>query len=183
MLTALTIRSSCRSRPRAAASGDGRQGGLSRSVPRTRDDGADVLHGEGRRRSRGGVGRRAGSAQRPRDGVEGAGHSAGERPVSQPPARRRLRTQVARLAGFHRHGRTHREGHVARAGQDDRENDIQLADAPEIRVEFIRSDARLGGMGEPCVPPVAAAVANAIFAATGIRVRDLPVKNHDLSRA
>jgi CO/xanthine dehydrogenase Mo-binding subunit len=64
-----------------------------------------------------------------------------------------------------------------------RENDIQLADAPEIRVEFIRSDARLGGMGEPCVPPVAAAVANAIFAATGIRVRDLPVKNHDLSRA
>jgi isoquinoline 1-oxidoreductase subunit beta len=60
---------------------------------------------------------------------------------------------------------------------------IGLADAPEIRVEFIRSDARLGGMGEPCVPPVAAAVANAIFAATGIRVRDLPVKNHDLSRA
>ena len=60
---------------------------------------------------------------------------------------------------------------------------IRLADAPEIRVEFIRSGARLGGMGEPCVPPVAAAVANAIFAATGIRVRDLPIKNHDLSRA
>ena len=58
---------------------------------------------------------------------------------------------------------------------------IRLADAPQIKVAFIRSDAKTGGLGEPCVPPVAAAVANAIFAATGIRVRDLPFKNHDLS--
>jgi len=59
---------------------------------------------------------------------------------------------------------------------------IRLADAPEIRVEFVRSDAPLGGLGEPCVPPIAPAVANAIFVATGIRVRDLPFKNHVLSR-
>ena len=38
---------------------------------------------------------------------------------------------------------------------------IHLADAPEIKVEFVRSGAHAGGMGEPCVPPIAPAVANA----------------------
>jgi isoquinoline 1-oxidoreductase beta subunit len=57
---------------------------------------------------------------------------------------------------------------------------IHLKDVPEVDIEFVRSDAHLGGLGEPAVPPVAPAVTNAIFAATGIRVRSLPIKNAKL---
>ena len=57
---------------------------------------------------------------------------------------------------------------------------LTLVDAPAIQVEFVRSDGHIGGLGEPAVPPVAAAVTNAIFAAAGIRVRSLPIKDTPL---
>jgi isoquinoline 1-oxidoreductase beta subunit len=60
---------------------------------------------------------------------------------------------------------------------------LTLPDAPTVQVQFIRSDAHIGGLGEPAVPPVAAAVTNAIFAATGVRVRTLPIKNASLKPA
>jgi isoquinoline 1-oxidoreductase beta subunit len=50
----------------------------------------------------------------------------------------------------------------------------------DIHVELIESDAPPGGAGEPGVPPVAPAIANAVFARTGIRVRDLPIDKVDL---
>ncbi len=53
---------------------------------------------------------------------------------------------------------------------------IRLASAPRVHVEFIDSDTHLGGLGEPGVPPIAPAVANAVFAATGERLRSLPLK-------
>ena len=58
---------------------------------------------------------------------------------------------------------------------------IRLADAPRISVDFIRSGPELGGLGEPGVPPIAAAVTNAISAARGIRVRTLPIRNTSLA--
>ena len=53
---------------------------------------------------------------------------------------------------------------------------IRLADCPQIEITIVESDAAMGGAGEPGVPPIAPAVTNAIFAATGTRIRELPVR-------
>jgi isoquinoline 1-oxidoreductase beta subunit len=52
---------------------------------------------------------------------------------------------------------------------------LKLADAPQIDVHFIESGATIGGLGEPGLPPAAPALANALFAATGKRIRHLPI--------
>ena len=53
---------------------------------------------------------------------------------------------------------------------------LKLADAPMVHdIHFINSGAFMGGIGEPGVPPAAPALANALFAATGKRVRNLPI--------
>ena len=59
---------------------------------------------------------------------------------------------------------------------------VRLAEAPKIDVHLVSSGGKVwGGAGEPATPPIAAAVANAIFAATGKRLRSLPISDHDLT--
>jgi isoquinoline 1-oxidoreductase subunit beta len=57
-------------------------------------------------------------------------------------------------------------------------NILKLADAPPmIDVHFLDSRAKIGGIGEPGVPPASPALANAVFAATGKRIRTLPMRD------
>ncbi|MEO0551216.1 MAG: molybdopterin cofactor-binding domain-containing protein [Pseudomonadota bacterium] len=54
---------------------------------------------------------------------------------------------------------------------------LRIDQAPEITVKIINSGAKVGGGGEPGTPPIAPALANAVFAATGQRIRTQPIAN------
>ena len=57
----------------------------------------------------------------------------------------------------------------------------RISEAPrEVHVQLIQNDAPPAGVGEPGVPPIAPALCNAIFAATGKRIRELPIKKTKL---
>ena len=56
----------------------------------------------------------------------------------------------------------------------------QMADVPEITVEFIQSNEAPGGVTELGVPAVAPAIANALFSAAGVRLRELPLLSRGL---
>ena len=57
---------------------------------------------------------------------------------------------------------------------------LRMNENPKIETYIIKSDNFPGGGGEPSTPCIAPALANAIFDATGTRIRELPVKNHEL---
>ena len=58
---------------------------------------------------------------------------------------------------------------------------LRMSESPDIETYIINSGERTGGAGEPGTPAIAPALVNAIFNATGKRIRELPVKLHDMS--
>ena len=97
-------------------------------------------------------------------------------------AERQVEMQVAMgLAAVLRQEITIEKGRVVQANFDTYPL-LRPTEIPEIKVHFVRAtDDPIAGMGEEAIGWVAPAVCNAIFAATGKRVRSLPLKNHDLS--
>jgi isoquinoline 1-oxidoreductase beta subunit len=59
---------------------------------------------------------------------------------------------------------------------------LRMEEMPKVDVTIVKSGEAPGGVGETAVPPLAPAVANAIFAASGVRVRNLPIVRESLER-
>lgn len=74
-----------------------------------------------------------------------------------------------------------RRGAVAQSNFHDYQM-LRMNESPEIETHIINSGEKIGGAGEPGTPAIAPALTNAIFNATGKRIRELPVKLHDLTR-
>jgi len=78
---------------------------------------------------------------------------------------------------------TFRKGAVQQAGYADY-GVARMRDAPVIEVHIVSSEATQPfGMSQPAEPPIAPAIVNAIFAATGKRIRRLPIHPEDLKTA
>ena len=58
---------------------------------------------------------------------------------------------------------------------------LRMDEMPVVETVIVNSGETLGGGGEPGTPPTAPALANAIYDATGVRLRELPVGKHDLA--
>jgi isoquinoline 1-oxidoreductase beta subunit len=71
---------------------------------------------------------------------------------------------------------TFKEGMVEQSNFHDYQV-MRMGSMPKVEVYIVQSTEKMGGVGEPGLPPVAPAVTNAIFAATGKRIRTLPIGN------
>lgn len=72
---------------------------------------------------------------------------------------------------------TIRDGHTEQSNFHDYPL-LRIGEAPEVAVSIVEIGSPLGGAGEPGIPPLAPALANALFAATQQRIRHLPLSDH-----
>jgi isoquinoline 1-oxidoreductase beta subunit len=77
---------------------------------------------------------------------------------------------------------THKDGRVEQGNFHDYPV-LRMSEMPSVEVHILPSTEKPGGIGEPGTPPVAPAVVNAIFAATGKRLRSLPIDVSALKKA
>ena len=80
------------------------------------------------------------------------------------------------------HEKVHFSGGGAATANFDDYRLLTLSEVPEVEVHIARSIHEIGGVGEPGVPTVAPAVANAVFNSTGVRLRELPFNTSTLKR-
>jgi isoquinoline 1-oxidoreductase beta subunit len=76
---------------------------------------------------------------------------------------------------------THKDGRVEQSNFHDYPV-VRMSEMPKVEVHILPSTEAPGGIGEPGTPPLAPALTNAIFAATGVRVRKLPIDTTALKR-
>jgi isoquinoline 1-oxidoreductase beta subunit len=76
---------------------------------------------------------------------------------------------------------TFRNGHVEQSNFHDYPI-LRMYEMPKVEVYIVQSEEPLGGVGEPGVPPIAPAVANAVFSVTGRRIRRLPIRSEELRK-
>jgi isoquinoline 1-oxidoreductase beta subunit len=76
---------------------------------------------------------------------------------------------------------TFKEGRVEQGNFNDYPI-LRMYEMPAVEVFITPSEEPPGGVGEPGVPPIAPAVGNAIFAATGKRIRRLPIRAEELEK-
>ena len=87
-----------------------------------------------------------------------------------------IQSGIAYGLGAALHGAiTFKDGHVQQSNFHDYRV-LRIEEMPKVEVHVVKSSAKMGGIGEPGTPPIAPAVANAVFALTGKRLRTLPFK-------